>query len=236
MSVSSSFLSSSNTYKENKLLATEDFFQLSKLQIKIELPWEKMNYSFQFSLVHLRLTQRGNSEACFFNKGSVLNWFRYWLHRGWEWTRWPASGCPFQSFDDIVHLTTSPLFTFTDTFPFSAFRQENLKPRKTEIKSHKYASRECRWLLMNIGGHPNYLGPGDVLVPWCHSDIRFIYSFPKTHETFPEMRPCHWNHFTVGGRESRGWGKPVLKGRNKVLPTVFVAEGWACFFTEDAIM
>lgn len=32
-----------------------------------------MNHLFQFSLVNLTVTQRGNSETCFFNKGSVLN-------------------------------------------------------------------------------------------------------------------------------------------------------------------
>lgn len=31
-----------------------------------------MNHFFQSSLVNLSVTQRGNSEACFLNKGSVL--------------------------------------------------------------------------------------------------------------------------------------------------------------------
>lgn len=98
---------------------------------------------------------------------------------------------PFQSCDDTVHKTISPQVTFTETFSSSASRQDNLKPRKKEIQVTSLHPFECRWLLMNGGGHPNYLGPADVLVPRGNSDMRFIYSFPKTLETFPDMRPCH---------------------------------------------
>lgn len=91
---------------------------------------KKMNHFFQSSLVNLSMTQRGNSEACLFNKGSVLTTSGTNYTEAWSGQDDHPLDVPLQSSDDIVHKTISPRVTFTETFSSSALRQDNLKPRK----------------------------------------------------------------------------------------------------------
>lgn len=62
-------------------------------------------------------------------------------------------------------MTISLLVTFSETFSFSEFRQDNSEPRKKEMHITSMYPFKCRWLLMNVGAHPNDLGPEDVFVP-----------------------------------------------------------------------
>lgn len=119
-------------------------------------------------------------------------------------------------------MTTAPLVIYMwDPIPFSALKQANLKLRieymKTTLCRHFFA---CRPLLKVTGGTSSSSEPAAVGSPWCSNDMRLIYSFPETHETFPAMRH-HWSHPVLIGQP--GTKGKVLGDKRKGL-----AEGSAC--------